>query len=232
VENPDKSQLGQSNLGNTVTQDEPPHSELTKEKDLFGLYLQTRKLPTSLFNQLVTILTFLLIFIFLIATKRPINVVVADIRIIAESGFGFATSILGFLIAGYTILTTLNKPNMFKLMANIPHSPSNLSLLKYNFLTFVDVFIRYLCFVAICVFIKIFCFSGGPAKFYFDLLNIILDSATLLRFKQYLLYFIFTCIGSWFINLVAILASFIFNVYYIAMTSIRIDLITEPNNIQ
>lgn len=211
------NKITSSNLGKTR------FASLTKESSLWDIYKASSKLPVSWFNQITTSLILIILALYVSFTPKAISEIVLEVRSLTDTGFNFATSILGFLIAGFTILTTLNKPSLFMRMAKRNHK-SGLSYLKYNFFTFVDVFIRYIGFVGLCFSIKILGTTSGPLSLFLNVLHSYNSNINSSMIKFYMICFCYIILGSWFYNLIAILGSFIFNVYYIAMTSIRWEL--------
>jgi hypothetical protein len=138
---------------------------------------------------------------------------------LSELGLGFGSTILGFLIAGFTIFSTLSKPEMFLRLQEVQYKNTGMSYLKVNFFTFVEVFVVYIFYMLICLAIKIFCAKNGLASglvgashsnpifgYYID--------------KQWLINGGYVCFATLsFISLLS-LKSFIFNTYHTVMTSV------------
>ncbi len=144
----------------------------------------------------------------------------ADIvRSWADLGFSFATSILGFLIAGFTISATLNRPDLYAMMARRQQPTSGLSYLKDNFLRLIRTFIAYMLFAALCLGIKLFAFPDGPFSLLFGALpiNKAVDATIKLTAARIALIWV----GAQFVFVLMSLHPFVFNVYHLVVTGIR-----------
>jgi hypothetical protein len=190
-------------------------SDLTTEKSLLAIRLAARKIPTSTFNQWVVGLTAVLIGGYSLLPASTAAILAAKTREIADMGFGFATSILGFLIAGFTVFATITKEELFKRMAVFEEPKSRLSYLKYNFFAFMKVFIDYLSFCGLCVFIKLAAFPDGPISTVVGYL----PGSDLT--KLWLARIGFILITATFVYVLLLLKSFVFNTHHVVMTSLR-----------
>jgi hypothetical protein len=190
-------------------------SDLTTEKSLLAIRLAARRIPTSAFNQFVVGITAVLIGGYSLLPGSTAAILAAKTREIAEMGFGFATSILGFLIAGFTVFATITKEDLFKRMAVFEEPKSKLSYLKYNFFAFMKVFIDYLSFCGLCVFIKLAAFPSGPISTFVSSLPG--GNLTELWFAR----IGFLLITTTFVYVLLLLKSFVFNTHHVVMTSIR-----------
>jgi len=133
--------------------------DLLKEKSLWQIWSAcVRHLPSSKFNLVITIFSFTLLvsecYFFPDRQTGRVNV----LRELASAGLGFGSTILGFLIAGFTIFATLAKPDMLRRMYDVKHA-SGLPYLKVNFFAFVEVFIVY---ITILFFYLLITIIGGP----------------------------------------------------------------------
>jgi len=142
-----------------------------------------------------------------------------SIRSLADLGLGFGSTILGFLIAGFTIFSTLTKPELFRRLYERRHEPSGLTYLKVNFFTFAEVFVVYSFTLVACYLVKIFGGANGLAAS-------IVKTSALNPINGYYLDKTWIANVSWvlfctllFYSLLA-LKSFIFNTYHTVMTSI------------
>jgi len=193
-----------------------PKKDLLKEKNLWQIYMGCRKLPRNKFNTIGIILTFLLLLAYTIFSPNPVNILATQVRDWADIGINFASSILGFLLAGFTISATVTKPNLLVAMSRIKHESCGLSYLKYNYFSLIEVFIYYLVFVAVCLAVKIF---GAPNGLLSNILVYLPDQLAWVKHLIVALGLIF--IGTGFFYLILILKSFIFNVYHFVMTGVR-----------
>lgn len=201
--------------------------DLTKERNLYDIYRQARKLRGSRYNQIFTLVIFLLLSLYAFFSSKSTSDLAQEVRTWSDLGFSFSTTILGFLIAGFTIFATVSDPSLFTAMARIMHK-SGLSYLKYNFFTLMNVFILYIFFSIFCLLIKLFAGTSGIISI---LLSFMFDNPSLLGLSKRILVSIgLIGVGTWFAYLLLLLQSFIFNTYYIVMTSIRWELEKEDRN--
>lgn len=216
--------------------------EITKDRDLLDIYLHSRKLPkgrlSKYFFDPVTFFVFTILSIYAFSSPQSTNQLANQVRDWADFGFGFSIGIMGFLIAGFSIFATVSKPNLFINMATIIEKRSKLSYLKYIFYGFMNVFIIYLGFAFLCILIKLFASESGILSILlsyiyenkpnnFSILSLTLDLATT---KRILAGSGIVSVGTWMFYLLVILQSFIFNIYYAVMTSIRWEIEFEENN--
>ena len=194
--------------------------DLLNEKNLWQIYKKCANLLSpSKFN--IKFIFFIYLILICEVSYFPENYQyrIAMCKSLSELGLGFGSTILGFLIAGFTIFSTLSKPELFLRLQQTIHEKSGLSYLKVNFFTFVEVFVVYIFFMICCLVVKIFCGSYG----FFA--SVVKYSAmhTLNGYyldKQFIAnsgYVIFC--GLCFISLLS-LKSFIFNTYHTVMTSV------------
>jgi hypothetical protein len=195
-------------------------ADLLNEKSLWAIYHQCiRKLPPSRFNVLATISVFLILIFD--ASFFPENFFyrLELIRSICDLGLGFGTTILGFLIAGFTIFSTLSKPELFKKMYETVHNKSGLSYLKINFFTFAEVFVVYAFYLSVCLAIKLL---GGNHGFFASIVKYT-EIHTFLGYsidKMWVVNSAFVLFGTLSFYSIFALKSFIFNIYHTVMTSI------------
>ncbi|MBF0542609.1 MAG: hypothetical protein HQK91_14300 [Nitrospirae bacterium] len=137
----------------------------------------------------------------------------------------FTITILGFLIAGFTVFATITKIELFKTMARYEHKESGQSFLKFYFFTFMQIFIDYILFIFFCLLIKLFASSGGLLTMF-----IIKTFSNFATIKHVLVSLGLVIIGTWFFYLLLMLKVFIFNVYIMIMTTIRWEFVNNKKN--
>ncbi|MCA2374801.1 hypothetical protein ATU3B_24550 [Agrobacterium genomosp. 3 str. CIP 111-78] len=141
---------------------------LTKEKTLFDVYKQARLVASTRSNFIVAMSSALLVF-----ALTTINMhffpqfdhrvsLATGVRVVAETGFSFTSTLLGFLISGFAIFASITKPEVFVVLAQIPHKKGDMSRLHFIFFNFLFVFIHYLIFLGICIIIKTVGYPRGP----------------------------------------------------------------------
>ena len=190
-------------------------SELTSEKSLWDIYWLSRTIKPSKFQFLsvTTVMIALAVNAFLLETDTTI--ILEDTRKWASSGFSFSITTLGFLIAGFTIFATLSKPEMMLAMMSHRNEKTNLPTLKYNFFTFMKVFIMYILFSVLYLSIELFGQKGGLLS---NLLTLMPYTTCL---KITLVKVVYIIVGSSFFYLLLLLKTFVFNIYTITMNFLR-----------
>jgi hypothetical protein len=199
-----------------------PKKDLLKEKNLWQIYKGCRKLPRNKWNKEGVFIVFSLLFVYAFFSPNSVSTLASQVREWADLGIGFASSILGFLLAGFTISATVTKPDLLVAMSRKLHEPSGLSYLKYNYFALIEVFIVYLVFVGLCVGVKIFGAPNGPVS------NVLFYLPFQLEWlKRFFVIVGVVSVGTGFFGLIIILQSFIFNIYHFVMTGIRWELEKE-----
>lgn len=189
--------------------------DLTSEKSLWDVYKLSKRISPNKFQLILVTLTFFLLAINALYFVDNTQVLLNDVRKWSEIGFSFAITTLGFLIAGFTIFATLSKPGMFLAMMDHIDTKTGLPTLKYNFFTFMKVFIGYLFFSIIYLSIVVLGQSDG---FLDNLVDLLPNS---LCIKIILIKAAYIVIGGSFMYLLLLLKSFIFNIYAVVMNFLR-----------
>lgn len=126
-----------------------------------------------------------------------------------ESGIGFSVSILGFLVAGFSIFSTITKPELFIALAKIRYRKNiNFNNFQFIFYNFMYVFYNYVTFLLVC-FIFDFLFGGkSPFVGIQDIISEFSNEIFIILYGG-----IFCLIFGWLVYLVMLLRSFIWNMY-------------------
>lgn len=199
-------------------------SELTKEKHLYDIFKESLSIKFSRFNKICTFLIVCLLFTRAYIFEPDVQILLAEVREWVTIGFESSLSILGFLLAGFTIFATLSKPTMLVEMMNHKHENSNLPYLKYNYFVFMRVFVFYIFFSCIYLLIILFCGNDGLYESLIYKLPIYEDvKCNSIKLANIL-------VGSSFVFLLLQLKTFIFNIYSIVMTSLRWECFDDLNN--
>lgn len=189
--------------------------ELVQERSLTEVYLVARRMPVSWFNQLGTFVVFALLILYGVLSDAKTSFLASRVRDIADYGFGFAVSMLSFLIAGFTVYLTVMKPSLILWMANIREDKSKLPWIKVTAFHFLRVMTVYVAFCLLCLVIKIFGATSGPLS---SFLSWFLTDAEVS--KLWIVRLSLALVGSTVIHLILLLQSFIFNIYATSMAAV------------
>ena len=174
-----------------------------------------RRIPTNKFNLLCTLALLALVIFQFCILKEPAVDKLKDVRDLSTFGMTTAVTVLGFLIAGFTIFATISQPEMLVAMSRIVEKKSGLSYLKFNFFIFIRVFIYYLAYSLFCLSVLTFGVKGGLVH---ELIKLSPISQSI---REWLLGFAYVVLNVGLFFLLFQLKSFIFNVHHCVMTAIR-----------
>lgn len=139
-------------------------------------------------------------------------------RSVANDGLTFATTLLGFLIAGFTVFATITKPEIFALMARWPED-NGLTHLQKVFLLFMQVFAHYCAFCLLCVMVKLIAGPKGIATLVFGSVNP--------ELKLILGSIAWSILSAWFFYLLLLLPIFIYNMYSMQLVVIDVAMLEQ-----
>lgn len=135
--------------------------KVTAEKNLFEVYRKARKVGSSRSNFVVAVVVFVGFLILggtdydLCLGLFPINALAKLMGQLGDIGFALTTAILGFLIAGFSIFSSITRPEIFAALAKLDHKDSGLSRLQFIFFNFLLVFVHYIAFLATSIILKL-----------------------------------------------------------------------------
>jgi len=190
-------------------------SDLTSEKSLWDIYKLSRRITTNKVQIFIVVFVVVALSLNAFVLQEDNLIILKNTREWAELGFSFSITTLGFLITGFTIFATLSKPKMMLAMMDHMNKETGLPTLKYNFFTFMRVFIAYILFSLVYLSIILFGQKGG---FISNLLELIPNQQCL---KVTLIKTAYVIIGSSFVYLLLMLKSFVFNIYATIMNFLR-----------
>ncbi|WP_207166050.1 hypothetical protein [Pseudomonas protegens] len=198
-----------------MNNDDLSPKSLTEEKSLWAVYLKARRIPFNGFNFWSIVVVTLLVVLQYCVLDMSLDEKLKIVREFSSVAMGIVVSVLGFLLAGFTIFATISQPEMFVAMSAHRHEVSGLSYLKNNFFIFMRVFIYYLLYTVFCLFVIVFGVKGGLVH------KVILLSPISCKISEWFVggAYVFLYAGLFFLLLQ--LKSFIFNVYHSVMTAIR-----------
>lgn len=190
-------------------------SDLTSEKSLWDVYKLSRRILPSWFQYISIIFVMMLLAINAFVFVDGYQSILQDVRKWSDLGFNFSITTLGFLIAGFTIFATLSKPKMMLAMMDHVNNETGLPTLKYNFFTFMKVFIAYIAFSVVYLLVLLL---GQPDGFLSNLIPLLPNSNCV---KTILIKVAYIILGGSFVYLLLLLKSFVFNIYAIVMNFLR-----------
>lgn len=191
--------------------------DLLNEKDLLAVYRLGKELPHKKFNTALLIVFPILSGIVAFSGLWEVSEILTVTRSIIESGFDVSINLLGFLLAGFTVFTSIYKSELMLFMAKEEKEGTGLSYLKYNMYHFMKLFIVLLIFCFVCFILKILSVQNGflsglaiSFKIPYQTKAVLIKIAFMIT--TFCQFYILIC-----------LKALIFNIYHIIMTSIRWD---------
>ena len=188
---------------------------LMDEKSLWAIYAKARRIPVSSFNFWATLIVFVLVSLQYCMLEISLDDKLKIVRDFSVMSIGLVVSVLGFILAGFTIFATISQPDMLVAMSRHRHEKSQLSYLKNNFFIFMRVFIYYLCYTVFCLLVIIFAVKGGLVH------KVVQLSPISWKISEWLVGAAYVMLYTGFFFLLMQLKSFIYNVYHTVMTAIR-----------
>jgi hypothetical protein len=202
----------------------PTRADITREKTLFALWRTASKFPKRKFNWIIAACIGLLLARYSALMWEQPDTLWLLFRKIESTGFTFATSILGFLVAGFTVFVTVTRLDMFLKMAKAEKSGTGESVLKYNLSAFIVTFVHYVCYLFACLLCELFLQPNGLASVAYQNALTYPNLATFLPdVRTSVAAFLLVSFGSWTVYLVMLLKSFIYNVYQVTTTSVAYE---------
>jgi hypothetical protein len=207
-------------------------TRLNQEKSLFQIYKVARLVAFSKWN----VYTAIAIFVFLVVVLgvnaytgmhvAPLASLQKSINSVADTGFTFSTTILGFLISGFAIFAGISKPDVLIILAKTDYKNPKISELQFIFFNFILVFLNYIIFMCSCALVKITSADGGPLLRGLDMIS---EYSSALGCS--VTSVIFALFLSWLAFAALLLKSFIWNLYQSVLITIQIEnlLIEEKN---
>lgn len=189
--------------------------ELTSEKSLWDVYVLCRRLKFGTFNKSVLVITVACLILRTFGFDNTNEALLIETRELASVALNFSITVLGFLIAGFTIFATISKPAMFLKMMEVRHTETGLPHLKYNFFAFMRVFIDYIAVAFLSVTIILL---GGKNGIVSNIVGCLPNSTSI---KSIILQIAYISIGSSLILMLLLLKTFIYNIYAIVMNHLR-----------
>lgn len=192
--------------------------DLLAESSLWEVYRLTWKLAFPWRSVVPSVLLTLVVLWVSLSTSIETSVVVSHSRQVVDLGISFVTTILGFLIAGFTVFATITNPRLFVKMAELNSNSSGISWLKATFGIFMHTFAHYTWFLIAAILAKIFTLQGGMLG-----VAIVMSAGDAQEIKRLLAAIGLSLFSGWIIYLALLLQGFIFNIYHTCMLSISVS---------
>ncbi|GBO81828.1 hypothetical protein AA0242T_2530 [Acetobacter aceti NRIC 0242] len=203
-------------------------NEIFHDKNIFCLYKEARKYVVSVSNIIVSIFFGVSFFIlsaiglFLVHGLFDFSKIPSVIRTEVSLGISYTSSILGFLVSGFALFFALiSKKEIKKLVYTAypikKNNEKKISCMRMTLYSFMYVFVHYALFLLLCLLVSLFFPEGGPLQY---ITTYIFNSHQYIM-KITCLIFLST-ISGWFIYIVMLLKSFIWNLYQSILLSIAL----------
>lgn len=188
-------------------------NQFLEETSLYQIFMASSNIRLNRFNIIFTIIFLLLCVLDLAFGGYSASEIASLTRSIANQGLSLTIGLLGFLVAGFAIFSSITSPKLSLFMASKINPESGLSYLKHNYFNFVNVFTFY--FFAVFVFFCVLIF-GNKSGAAFNLMN------KLPEFYFYIIIcFIYLLVICCCIYVIILLKSFVYNIYHSVMTALR-----------
>ena len=185
--------------------------ELFADKSLLAVYRKSRSYSENRLDRTIRIVSFMILSIIslILATSNVDLFPIATKCIYSWTGLGFtyATTILGFLVAGFTIFSTMTRTEVFIALSRSPHETLGVSQLKFVFYSFLKVFILHIVLIFSCVAITMLKDAAGIY------LSIFTDARFVIVVKKVAVSFIMPSLGYLMISTLLHLKTFVWNLY-------------------
>lgn len=154
--------------------------QIFEEKGLWDVYRKSQKsLPRQKVNQFVfrafsaIAIIFVVWSVFFETDDFYITESAAFAHKIADAGFILSLSILGFLIAGFAIFSSITKTELFVLLAKIPYKrngqETELNRFQFVFFNFLNAFTIYIALLVISLLVDVLFAESSPVNLIGDI---------------------------------------------------------------
>lgn len=194
-----------------------PLDHLLDEENLFQAWRASRRTGTDETNKWVPFGITTAVFVLLMLAKPTNAVLVAQWENWLSIMSGFTVTMLGFLVSRFAIFSSMNRPNLFAVMAKVADRDApEFSYLKGIFLRLLRVFAEYWFIIVAILLLQMLTKRDAPL---FMIVDQIRNSNT-----KNLLLIVAASASIWvFVYALMLLQSFIFNIYQFVMTCVVCD---------
>lgn len=197
-------------------------NELSKEKSFWSLVKLVSRIKFNVENLLVPMLVFGVVFSFNLVEIDKKQLIDADaVSSLAKDLVGWYYTILGFLIAGYTVFASVTSVELSAQLAKKKNPETGLPWLKYIHAMFFKTILVY--FFSSCYsLLLVFGFRKFAAYIYFV--------EGLGSYKSCILSLLDALDVSLFVLSIMMLKSFLFNIYSSVMIAVGMKIVNDERN--
>jgi hypothetical protein len=185
--------------------------ELFAEKSLLQVYRHSWSYSENNFDKYIRLVAaVILVAASLITSLSDADLFPAASKSIASwlnLGFSYATAILGFLVAGFTIFSTMTRTEVFIALAQKTHDTLGVSQLKFIFFSFLRVFILHIALLFVCAVVTML---KDSASIYLSLLH---SERMTVLIKKTAVLVLLPVVGYLFVSTLLHLKTFVWNLY-------------------
>jgi hypothetical protein len=183
--------------------------EITQENSFWKLYKLTRKINTAKDTFWVFLLSVFLLFVYYSLRIESLIEVESLVASSTSTVLSASISLIGFIFAAYVVFANMTDKKLMYVMAMNKHPKYDMSFLKYGHCNFIKIMLDLLC-IAILTYLGSVIIPTLP-KF---------NELGLLSLKLIYLFLLATY-QSFFVLILMLCKSAIFNVYHSIMMSMR-----------
>lgn len=143
-------------------------SDATFEMHMKGVYHGLRKIPDSLTSIIMTLGALIISVAYTIVINPTSGELKSVIISITSNGMNYSVTMLGFVLAGFTIFLSVTNKSFFIKLATLKHSKLRINYLKFTISLFYNVFLLF-----------------GILYFTFFILNSSLNDAAVIRYLKH-----------------------------------------------
>ncbi len=194
-----------------------PLDDLLDEENLYRAWSASRRTGTDNINKWVPVAIAVIVFALLVFVKPSNSLLVNQWENWLGIMSGFMVTMLGFLVSGFAIFSSMNRPSMFAVMAKVADRDApQFSYLKGIFLRLLRVFAEYWFVMVAVLLLQMLTKRDAPLFVIVDLIHNTNTKNTLL--------IVVSSLSVWvFVYTLMLLQSFIFNIYQFVMACVVCD---------
>ncbi len=197
---------------------------LLREETLFQAWKASLATGTSATNKIVPCIVLVCVVGYGLFVHAQTSESLAQLASWVDIAIGYATTMLGFLVAGFAIFSALNRPQMFGVMARYADDTvPTMNILKGIFLRLLRVFAEYWAFLVTSYILKLLLVKGG-------IIENLLAHIPGMQSREVVATVLCAGFAMFFAYILLLLQSFIFNVHRFVMLGVVWDIKLEQKN--